>query len=178
MLFGPMLNQQLFELPAGAARLEPDLQERIPTFESLDKLRGPIAGHRGIPYDLTLFARLFLQNFGASLVTHPVDLFQSFFNGSCLGNHEAKQHECHHNCRPESHFFTVLVCHQSMELIKKGRGDFSMHPIASINPRPCCRSSCPPDRPKSLFLLSLAFLRPKYFPGCRWCRPCALEASA
>src|SRR5215510_673592 len=100
-----MLDQQLFELPASAARLEPHLQERIFTFESHDKLHGAIAAHRGIPYELALFAGLFLKNFGASLVTHPIDLFQSFFHGSRLDNHDTEHHECHHHCRPESHFF-------------------------------------------------------------------------
>jgi hypothetical protein len=33
LLFGAVLDQQLFELPAGAARLEPDFQERILTSE-------------------------------------------------------------------------------------------------------------------------------------------------
>jgi len=33
VLFGAMLDKQLFELPAGAARLEPDLQERLLTSE-------------------------------------------------------------------------------------------------------------------------------------------------
>ena len=66
LLFRAMFDEQLFQLPSGAAGLKSDFHEWILALEGFDQLTRPVARHRRVPNQLAFLARLFLKRIGAT----------------------------------------------------------------------------------------------------------------